>query len=485
MSSDMVVLARELQPFIKRSVATGPGNVPGTTLVDATLVEANDYWNGMALLVLTGTFAGQLRRVTDFDQASNTLTLDHSVGGQVTAGIRYAMVYPALLPMIIAGPLPLPTQPYGSKNQLLQQGDDPDYPLITEAFPDPSGSLIGASQLHLDNLPVRGFPDLNKFFTGMYGQGPFATWTSPIDLKLYWDELGLRKPAAGLTWINAYSRAVYDTPFLSFRAGFNDIQAIDPLWGQYYAGFEKGDGIHAGIISFTQEADNSLRAIMWQGESGQELNVTNLLPADYLTAQHWYSLKVNVNNSEFSIGATCHRLLAVIVPIGGVGIPGFFPYALAGPPYAIGVLAAPCPTRITTLIEAIASVGSPCTFQASPRWFRAASDQPRPSRLYQLYQTGTNNPMRGTIFNAPVTSHPFPLFGYKSATLKFVSPGVGSLQLETLCQSGNFRASGAPIPIAANDLKTVNIDTHEVLGRVVWTADAWPNTPGDAEVLLI
>ena len=90
----------ELQPFVKRSVTTLAGNAPGTTLVDATLVEAANFWNGCWLLLRTGTYAGQLRRVVAF--ASPTITLDHTVGGQIVAGVQYVML-PKLAVDIIAG----------------------------------------------------------------------------------------------------------------------------------------------------------------------------------------------------------------------------------------------------------------------------------------------------------------------------------------------------------------------------------------------
>lgn len=100
MSSEIDILKLEMQPFIKRSVATGPGNVGGTTLVDVSLVEAANFWNGCWVLLRTGTYAGALRRVTGF--AAGTITLDHTVGGLIAAGVQYVMM--TRLPVdIIAG----------------------------------------------------------------------------------------------------------------------------------------------------------------------------------------------------------------------------------------------------------------------------------------------------------------------------------------------------------------------------------------------
>lgn len=92
MSNEIDTLKYEMRPFVKRSVSTGPGNVGGTTLVDTTLVEPNDFWNGCWLLLRTGTYAGQLRRVSDYDLVTNTITLDHTVGGQIVAAVQYVMM---------------------------------------------------------------------------------------------------------------------------------------------------------------------------------------------------------------------------------------------------------------------------------------------------------------------------------------------------------------------------------------------------------
>ena len=89
MSSEIDTLKLEMRPFVKRSVTTGPGNVGGTTLVDATLVEAANSWLDCWVLLRTGDYAGELRRVTA--SVPGTLTLDHGVGGQIIAAIQYVM----------------------------------------------------------------------------------------------------------------------------------------------------------------------------------------------------------------------------------------------------------------------------------------------------------------------------------------------------------------------------------------------------------
>lgn len=90
MSTEIDTLKLEMRPFVKRSVSTGPGNVGGTTLVDATLVEAANFWLDCWVLLRTGDYAGELRRVTAF--AGGTLTLDHTVGGMIIAAVQYVML---------------------------------------------------------------------------------------------------------------------------------------------------------------------------------------------------------------------------------------------------------------------------------------------------------------------------------------------------------------------------------------------------------
>ena len=55
-----------------------------TTLVDAGLTQADDYWNGSLLVFRTGTNSGRTAIVTDFDAASDTITFTPAVPDAVT-----------------------------------------------------------------------------------------------------------------------------------------------------------------------------------------------------------------------------------------------------------------------------------------------------------------------------------------------------------------------------------------------------------------
>lgn len=58
-------------------VTSAAGTV--TTLVDSTLTQANDYWNGMIVEFLSGANVGITRWITDFDAATDTLTFAPAV----------------------------------------------------------------------------------------------------------------------------------------------------------------------------------------------------------------------------------------------------------------------------------------------------------------------------------------------------------------------------------------------------------------------
>lgn len=69
------------------SAATSLGST--TTIVDTALKQANDWWNGGAVLILTGTNAGHVRWVTDWVQSTSILTLDRALPAAVASAVQY------------------------------------------------------------------------------------------------------------------------------------------------------------------------------------------------------------------------------------------------------------------------------------------------------------------------------------------------------------------------------------------------------------
>ncbi|MBI3127899.1 MAG: hypothetical protein HYZ11_09870 [Candidatus Tectomicrobia bacterium] len=66
-----------------------------STLADAALTEADDFWNGSILKTIRGAGAGQQRAVSDFDALSDTLTVTPAWTVQPAAGTRYLLDRPA------------------------------------------------------------------------------------------------------------------------------------------------------------------------------------------------------------------------------------------------------------------------------------------------------------------------------------------------------------------------------------------------------
>jgi hypothetical protein len=58
----------------KTYTATSNGNVGGTTIINTAHTQTDDFWNGYLVEMLTGTCAGELRLISDFAAATDTLT---------------------------------------------------------------------------------------------------------------------------------------------------------------------------------------------------------------------------------------------------------------------------------------------------------------------------------------------------------------------------------------------------------------------------
>jgi hypothetical protein len=153
MSSDIDVLKLELQPFVKRSFTTAPGLA--TTLVDASLTEPNDFWNGMAILIRTGACAGQLRRVLDYDLGTSTLTVNVAFSAPIAAGVQYVMFFPTIYQanIVPGGGLK------ADLRQVLGQGADlsPINPMLIDVVNRAArqlGIIYGSQAVPLQQVPV-------------------------------------------------------------------------------------------------------------------------------------------------------------------------------------------------------------------------------------------------------------------------------------------------------------------------------------------
>lgn len=74
------------------STTTSDGAGDGTTLIDTVLTQGNDYWNNMAVVILSGSSIGQVRRISDFTAASDTILVDTAFASQIASGTKYNII---------------------------------------------------------------------------------------------------------------------------------------------------------------------------------------------------------------------------------------------------------------------------------------------------------------------------------------------------------------------------------------------------------
>jgi len=339
-------------------------------------------------------------------------------------------------------------------------------------------SLLGASQIGLDGSNPQEHPHINDFYAGMKGD-IFPDWTTDIDLKAFWNEDGMKKPV-GVTWLNAYSRKVFVYPIVAclMQKGLGTFAngGID-----YFCGFERGDGIHSGIASWITYWNTVHVAATMGGSGAVDLDITSLLPADYKTAGYYYGVKVNRNNIQFWYG-----IINTATKLTGIAIlaPNAPTYSLATAPYAVGISAGYLPSHMPVLAEVIDTINVARTMPLAPRWLRASDGDPCPPEIFRLYKTGTTNLIAGlTLTSGSVTSHPFPTFGYEQKIVQFMSDKAGTLELQILGMSGNWRTYDS-ITTVANVLDIYRVQGMPILMRIVFTPSAYNCIMAEAEVFL-
>lgn len=71
----------------KRGTTTTNGAVDGSTVVDVGLTQADNYWNDMTILIVSGACDGQSRDITGF--TGGTLTVSPIFASRILSGVRY------------------------------------------------------------------------------------------------------------------------------------------------------------------------------------------------------------------------------------------------------------------------------------------------------------------------------------------------------------------------------------------------------------
>jgi hypothetical protein len=332
------------------------------------------------------------------------------------------------------------------------------------------------------------------YITRLFNCTPPGTFPSTVkrpylvDPNAYWTDDGYTIPSGYYNYLATYSRASLLYPFVGANTKLPDLTPY-PTGTGIYIGFEQGGATFTGIACFLLTRTDT--GIILYARYGSRswlalMDVTSRLPADYTTAAHKYYVKVNSWGAEFFID---NRLVAV-----GLDIPEASQNNIATcPPYAIGVADAHTIKRLHTLVEMAFPYPNPAnirpnpgslTLPLSPTYFRWGEDEPNPPRAMRLYQANSTSLMAGaSISSGSLSSHPIPIYGRTGKTLYFQADQAGTLLLEILTLSGNWRTYDS-VSVSAGTLVAYPMSGDAVLARVTFTPSAYPCTVAEAETAL-
>jgi len=254
-----------------------------------------------------------------------------------------------------------------------------------------------------------------------------------VDTDDYWDDEGLHLPE-DYRWLNNRSKVAPRFGHLVTQMTLPDLSGYSSA--DFWIGFELGIGVVRGIAAFRTTEANDLK--FWAGGMGRakEVVVTDLLPADAFTADHYYAVKVNRGFASLWID---YELKAVIIPGTGADVTLYDNTE----PYPIRVLDGKMPTAMNTLAE-IDAGGKSVDVPPDVTLFRWAVGEPAPPRTYRLYDAGASTLLTSGTYDTGVShkSHPVPIAGYDKATLLFradTDSVADGLTIEILTQEGNWR----------------------------------------------
>ena len=256
----------------------------------------------------------------------------------------------------------------------------------------------------------------------------------------------------------------------------------------YYLGLENGasyfNGLYCFVLIKSATLDNVLRAVVGTLDVAVFVTIDVKKPADATTAYHNYNILMSKNLVQYRIDGY-PALFAVPC---GVSAPVIVKQNVQ--PYSL-VLVKSAPAKITPFFELWTNrtLTLPATedFVApiSPYRFRYSEGYEITPLSLPLYVEDTATLFRGSVVAAgSLTSHPFPTFGYSSTTLLFRANGAGTLSIQVLTQTNNWREYDT-VPITANTLASYILEGDAVLDRVVFTPTTPPATITDAEVTMI
>lgn len=187
------------------SATTSAGNVGGTTLIDTARTEGNDYWNNLSVLLLGGVCKGQVRRISDFDAATDTITVSPAFTAQIATSVKYEII------------------PTGSGTSTLVQAD-----ILSDATPFAGAdiSIIKADTQVIEDSTLKASPtagSLSRFIAS----GGTALGTQLPDSKSLYDVIALDRLDNATYGLSAIETLVdeLESRLTATRAGYLDFLA--------------------------------------------------------------------------------------------------------------------------------------------------------------------------------------------------------------------------------------------------------------------
>jgi len=312
----------------------------------------------------------------------------------------------------------------------------------------------------------------------------------------YWVQTGYNPPFLGYVTLPAgnrvtsiYSKHAFSYPLLSVRVQLPDWTNIgEGVERDLYFGFENGCGAGNGLTSFVFVRGSTNADAMYcfvfgdYGKRYAKLNITSLLPSDYKTAIHVYTVKVARQLALFSIDS---NIVAIIL-----FTPNFSYNAntvvTANPPYGIACVPCNISQFLTSLIElyALSALSVDLSAPLSPYSFRLSDGDPIQPLALPLYVQNTSTKLaQYSISSGSVSSHPIPVFGYERKTLLFMANQAGTLNIEALTSTGNWRTYDS-VSVSANTLLSYKIAGDVVLARATFTPSTYPATVLEADAYM-
>jgi len=327
-------------------------------------------------------------------------------------------------------------------------------------------ALVGETGLRAEERFSAG--DLEQFFVGEIKKDGVG-WIE-VDLDDYWDNKGIHHPGTGYGHLHVHSKTKQRYPVVSRDMVLPSVSdLVVDAGGELRWGLEGGRhaaGTHFLIFvgnPFIEAVDKN--AIWFQAyhsprgaETARNIEITDLLPADYGSAYHNYFIEGNKGTKFLYVDS---ELVAVFVTGVEDNLPKWEnsePYALTSFPmegaeyyYKYEFKAdkeftweAPSIGEDGKGLKDAPSGATPCM-----GWF---AGDPHPPKTMKIHNENTSTKWEGLDTGGAVqTSHPIPTNGYPKKTLYFQSDAAGTLDIEVYA-GGGWRVYDSPT-IAANELE--------------------------------